>query len=233
MADVVNIASANDDKPILPQNDDATKWTIEEYKSLRAELIELAKSRQQLVTYMVGGVGVALSYALGHSDPQQQAIYYSACACAGIFVWAGVFLYESNLRNVWRIATYIACVIESKLPSLKWETAIIELAAMRSKKQGNGDDGHRKNTRSIDNEKTIFYTLWIAASAVAAYRVSISIVEDKNLVLSIISGLFICAAISAVGVCYMTKHTREWTRDGNIHKAYKADWDKMRDSGRI
>ena len=104
---------------------------------------------------------------------------------------------------------------------------------MRGKKQGNGDDGHRKNTRSIDNEKTIFYTLWIAASAVAAYRVFISIVEDNNLILSILSGLFICAAISAVGVWYMKKHTREWTRDGNIHKAYKADWDKMRDSGRM
>lgn len=106
-----------------------TTGLLEEYKTLRAELISLQGQRLQIVAYTVGTLSVLLSLfggALLRPSDIPSNTHLFASILGAIVAYAVLIPSEllmiSAQRHIHRIAHYIAGYIEPKIPGLAWET---------------------------------------------------------------------------------------------------------------
>jgi Ca2+/Na+ antiporter len=113
----------------LQNNSQETTGLLEEYKTLRAELISTQGQRLQIVAYTVGALSVLLSL-FGGALLKPSEIPHNAQLFASILgsIVAYAVLIPSEMlmisaqRHIHRIARYIAVFIEPKIPGLAWET---------------------------------------------------------------------------------------------------------------
>jgi len=97
----------------------AGELMVEEYKSLRKELLQLAASvsRWQLVGFVVAGIGVGMAIAL-HD-------FWEAIAVGTLIIIAGcIFGIIHDLTSILRIAAYIQAFHEGQDTGALWETRL-------------------------------------------------------------------------------------------------------------
>lgn len=106
-----------------------TAGLLEEYKTLRAELISTQGQRLQIVAYTVGALSVLLSLFGGallkpSEIPLNTQLFASilGAVVAYVVLIPSEILMISAQRHIHRIANYISAFIEPKIPGLEWET---------------------------------------------------------------------------------------------------------------
>lgn len=110
--------------------------TLEEYKTLRQEILEMDKRKNNLVVYTV--VATATIFGLAVEYPSS-FIFLLPIIIIVSFGYQVLGLQRSILHN----ATYIAVVIEKKTPELNWETYVKNTRILESK--------NKKRLRQLSN----------------------------------------------------------------------------------
>ena len=109
-------------------NEDISNQYLNEYNTLRQELLDLSKEQNSLFTFVFTTVSAIIAFSL-----QQNNAY--------IALIPFVFLIPARCRHIFyhemqlRVATYISIFLESKIEGLNWETRIksIEIKAKSEK----------------------------------------------------------------------------------------------------
>lgn len=112
----------------IQSDSEETTGLLEEYKTLRAELISMQGQRLQIVAYTVGALSVILSLfggvLLRPSDISSNTLYASilGAVVAYTVLIPSEILMISAQTHIHRIACYISAFIEPKISGLAWET---------------------------------------------------------------------------------------------------------------
>jgi hypothetical protein len=219
--------------------DSESKILIEEYKSLRSELIELAKIRQQLLAAMIAGVGVTLNFTIGHAS-EFFAYSVSGCFAALIYVYGGAVLYSSNLRNMWRIASYLQIILEPRLSSVNWEISLHQFQQVRledSNASRQRSAHSPSQNSSIYKETMIFAVLYGASACAAILTLGVRLhVHDNQLHkikgIEYLSVMIVVLAALALGWSTF-QLTSGVARGGSVYLECVAKWKKVLRDGSL
>lgn len=95
---------------------------LEEYKQLRAEILHLFTRREQNRRFLyLLSLGVVAGVFGADMSPDQFAYVFAVASALVAFLWLDEFRRGEAIN---RAGAYIAVVIESKEPELRWETLI-------------------------------------------------------------------------------------------------------------
>lgn len=101
---------------------------LEEYKTLRDEIINEQRGRLQIISFTIGAYGVILTVLLNtiaNSDVDinnLQLIILSGLTILWAFLISSLLMIISTQRSIMRKGDYIRRFIEVNIPELRWQT---------------------------------------------------------------------------------------------------------------
>jgi hypothetical protein len=207
-------------------------WAVrlEEYKSLRAEILEADKLSHQTTVFTVLVVGGVLAFALSKvTEASQFVVAMASVGIATFAIWVGAHMVGVQRKRIWRIATYFSVILEPKLGVHGWESILAAFGEREA--AARGDDGSSESTTAaILNDKRIFlYCLALCGVSALAFVVlgnwpQAAAGRAAALILA-------CVIVPAAIFFYwdVNKLFERLERDGSIPKAYRKRWENLKD----
>jgi hypothetical protein len=93
---------------------------IEEYKTLRAEILQILNIQDKIQTIWFGIIIPTFTFALLQKQPW-------VCLLVWIFNWYSWIKSKETINAITRIGTYISIFIEPKTQGLRWETSLVNI----------------------------------------------------------------------------------------------------------
>lgn len=125
--DKVGIMSASEDQG-LPSFEEISKGLLEEYKTIRGEILQTQAQRIQIISLTVGAIGVILSISFGlvlraETTPLDKLLLITVGAAIVIYVILipSLIMMISVQQAIQRLGGYIRLFIEPQVPGLNWE----------------------------------------------------------------------------------------------------------------
>lgn len=119
--------------------DDETS-IVEEYKSLRQEIMKRQSARQVVLGFTVTGVGAVIKATLGHDLTPLQGFHWYALALisfALVIIIAALLLTIHHTQQIDVISGYIRKFIEPNVKGLRWESRWTRYReSVRSRRKG-------------------------------------------------------------------------------------------------
>jgi len=102
--------------------------SIEEYKTLRSEILAQMNRRSARLTVVWAGISALLAAGIVAQIPE--------LGCVALLLVCTGWMDENRwFRNVIRIGTYISFVLEPRIPGLRWETIQNKIDQINANKQ--------------------------------------------------------------------------------------------------
>jgi hypothetical protein len=129
-SDKVGIMSASEDQR-LPSFEEISKGLLEEYKTIRGEILQTQGQRIQIISPTVGAIGVILSISFGlvlraqaTSPDKLLMIAVGAAIVIYVILIPSLIMMISVQQAIQRLGGYIRLFIEPQVPGLNWENRI-------------------------------------------------------------------------------------------------------------